>query len=262
MHNHFLARLYHSLFMIFILAPIVIVIIVSFTSKGYISFPSEGLSLRWYRAIWQDSDMTSAFVLSFKTAISATIITLLVTIPCAFALVKGYLPGKSLFTGIFMSPLMIPHVVLGIALLQFFSNIGQQGSFFWLVLAHVSVIFPYALRLLMTAISGIDVTIEQAAQSLGIGPIKRFLRITIPLLMVGILSSAAIAFVESFDELTMTMFIATPGSQTLPVALYNHIAQTIDPLVTSVSAVMIMITFLLALLINQLFGLQKIAFNK
>ena len=141
-----------------------------------------------------------------------------------------------------MSPLMIPHVVLGIAFLRFFTQIGLGNTFLGLVLAHIVIVLPFALRLTLASAIGMDRAIEQAAVSLGASDWVVFRRVTLPLIMPGLMSGWALAFIQSFDEVTMTVFIAAPGTETLPVRMFLYIQDNIDPLVTSVSAVVIALT--------------------
>ena len=121
---------------------------------------------------------------------------------------------------------------------------------------------PYALRMVLAAATGMNREIEHAGLSLGASRSTVFMRITVPMLMAGIAGGWMLSFIQSFDELTMTVFVATPGTMTLPVAMYNHIAQTIDPLVTSVSTVLIVGTLVLMVILDKLVGLEKVLIGK
>src|SRR5205085_11688075 len=126
-------------------------------------------------------------------------------------------------TALFKSPLMFPHVVLGIAFLRFFTQIVLGNTFLGLVLAHIVIVFPFALRLTLASAIGMDRAIEQAAISLGASDIMVFRRITLPLIMPGLMSGWALAFLQSFDEVTMTVIIHAPGTETLPVLMFLYI---------------------------------------
>lgn len=260
--NSPLALAFHCLFTLFILAPLLVVMAVSFTGKGYISMPGEGLSLRWYRAILDASEIVDAFWFSVRLGLVAASCAVLLAVPAALGLVRYRFAGRDALIAFFMSPLMIPQVVLGAAFLRFFNLAGLSGSFGWLMLTHVVVIVPYALRLVLSAATGMNQEIEHAGLSLGASRWKVFLRITIPMLLAGIAGGWMLSFIQSFDELTMTIFVATPGTMTLPVAMYNHIAQTIDPLVASVSTVLIVGTLALMLLLDRIVGLEKVLVGK
>ena len=161
-----------------------------------------------------------------------------------------------------LSPLMVPHVVLGIALLKFFTMLGVQGTISGLAVAHIVLVVPFVLRLVIAAATGFDRSIAQAAESLGASRWTVFRRIELPLLMPGVAGGWLIAFINSFDELTMSVFVASPATQTLPVKMYHHIVHTIDPLLASISTVLIVLTLVLMLALDRLYGLDRILAGK
>ncbi|MBU9251306.1 ABC transporter permease [Burkholderia multivorans] len=256
--NGFAALAFHALFVAFIVAPLAAVMLVAFTDKGYISMPFDGASLRWFRAIFDNGDIVSAFWLSVRLALVAATLGVALAVPAALAIARYRFPGRGALTSFFLSPMMIPAVVLGIAFLRFLSLLHLSGSFWALVAAHVVIVLPYALRLALSSAIGLDRDAERAALSCGASRFTAFRRVVLPMIRTGVAGGWVLSFIQSFDELTMTIFVATPGTTTLPVAMYNQIAQTIDPLVTSVSAVLIVGTVLLMLLLDRLVGLDRI----
>jgi putative spermidine/putrescine transport system permease protein len=179
-------------------------------------------------------------------------------VPAALAIARYRFLGRDLLTTLLMSPLMVPPVVLGIAFLRFFTVIGLSGTFLGLVLSHVVIVTPFALRLVLATSYGIDLRIEQAAVSLGANPLVTFRRVTLPLLLPGIVSGWILAFITSFDEVTMTVFIASPETTTLPVRLFLYIQDNIDPLVCSISALLIGLTTVLMFALDRMFGLDRL----
>ncbi len=157
-----------------------------------------------------------------------------------------------------MSPLTVPTIVLGIAFLRFLSQIGLSSTFAGLALCHTVIITPYVLRLVLSSVVGLDRLTERAAVSLGASSWTTFRRITLPTIMPGVVGGWILAFITSFDELTVTVFIAAPSTTTLPVRLFTHITQTTDPLVASVSTMIILFTVLLLLLIERIYGLDRL----
>lgn len=149
--NSPLALVFHALFISFILAPLVVVVAVAFTDKGFISFPTDGLSLRWFRAILDATEIKSAFWFSAKLGLASASIAIALAVPAALAITRYRFAGREVLMAFFMSPLMIPHVVLGAAFLRFFNIAGLSGSFFWLMFTHVICIMPYALRMVLAA---------------------------------------------------------------------------------------------------------------
>ena len=253
-----LALIFHGLFIVFMLAPLLIVCVVAFTPEGYLSLPTRGPSLRWFKAIFDYPEFIRAFRDSLWLAALSSTIAIMLAVPAALAIARYRFPGREAITALFMSPLMVPHVVLGIAFLRFFTQIGISGSFVGLVLSHIIVIIPFALRLVLAASYGIDRRIEHAAISLGAGTTTVFRRVTLPLILPGVVSGWLLAAINSFDEVTMTVFIASPATVTLPVRMFLYIQDNIDPLIAAVSACLIAMTAILLFALDRLFGLDRL----
>jgi putative spermidine/putrescine transport system permease protein len=253
---------FHTLFVTFMLAPIVVVCWVAFTPEGFLSFPTDRWSLRWFAAIARYPEFVAAFWRSLWLGALSSAIAVAVSVPAALAIARHRFPGREAMTTLFMSPLMIPHIVLGIAFLRFFTQIGIGGTFIGLVLAHIVIVFPFALRLVLASAVGMDRALENAAISLGASGAGVFRRVTLPLILPGVASGWMLAFIQSFDEVTMTVFIAAPGTETLPVRMFLYIQDNIDPLVASVSAVVIAVTIVFMLLLDRLYGLDRLLSGK
>jgi putative spermidine/putrescine transport system permease protein len=253
---------FHWLFGIFMLAPLAMVVLVSFTDKGYIAMPFDGASWRWYRAILDAPDFINAFWRSLGLAATAATLATMMSVPAGMAIAWHRFPGREAMLGLLLSPLMVPHVVLGIALLRFLTQIGASGTLAGLTAAHTVIVLPYVLRLVVAAATGFDRSIAQAAQSLGASAWTVFRRIELPLIIPGVAGGWMIAFINSFDELTMSIFVASASTETLPVKMYNHIANTIDPLLASVSTVLIVLTLVLMLVLDRFYGLDRVLGGK
>jgi putative spermidine/putrescine transport system permease protein len=253
-----IALAFHALFIAFILAPIVIVCAVSFTPDGYLSLPVHGASLRWFRAIAGNAQFIEAFWQSLLLGTLSATIAIVFSVPCAVAIARYRFAGRQALTAFLQAPLMIPQVVLGIAFLRFFTQIGLGGTFTGLVISHVVIIVPFALRLVLTAATGMDKQIEHAAVSLGASSLTTFRRVTLPMILPGVASGWVLAFITSFDEVTMTVFIASPRTTTLPVRLFLYIQDNIDPLVAAVSTALIALTIVAIIVIDRLYGLERL----
>ena len=155
--------LFHTLFILFILAPIVMVCAVAFTSEGFISLPSGGLSLRWFRAILDNPRFIEAFWFSLGLGTLSATLAIALAVPSALALSRNRFRGREALVAFFLSPLVIPHVVLGLAFLKFFTTVDLAGTYVGLVVAHVILVMPYALRLVLVSATGIDPALERAA---------------------------------------------------------------------------------------------------
>lgn len=253
-----LALFFHVLVMVFMLAPILIVCVVAFTPEGFLSLPTNGLSLRWFRAIANYPEFISAFGDSLWLAALSSVIAVGISVPAALVVARHRFPGRNTLCALILSPLMIPHVVLGVAFLRFFTQMGVSGTRLSLILAHVVIVLPFAFRLTLSTTTGLDRSLEQAAISLGASGATLFRRVTLPLIMPGVVSGLVLAFINSFDEVTMTVFIAAPGATTLPVRMFLYIQDNIDPLVTSISAALIALTVIVMAVIEKLFGLERL----
>ncbi len=256
--NGWLALTFHTLFVTFMVAPIAIVVVVAFTPEGYLSIPTERLSLRWFRAIGDYPEFITAFWRSVWLGAVSSAIAVGFSVPAALAIARYRFAGREALTALLMSPLMIPHVVLGIAFLRFFTEIGIGGTYTGLILSHIVVVLPFALRLTLASAIGLDRSLEQAAISLGASEMTLVRRITLPLILPGLASGWALAFINSFDEVTMTVFVAAPGTETLPVRMFLYIQDNIDPLVTSVSASVIAITVVALVVLDRIYGLERL----
>ncbi|MGJ4967919.1 MULTISPECIES: ABC transporter permease [unclassified Bradyrhizobium] len=253
-----LALIFHAVFVVFMVAPIVVVCWVAFTPEGFLSIPITSFSLRWFRALADYPEFVHAFGVSLWLGALSSCVALLFAVPAALAISRYRFRGRDALSALFLSPLMIPHVVLGIAFLRFFTSVGIGGTFVALVIAHVVVVFPFALRLTLAAATGMDRSIEMAAVSLGADGWTMFRRVTLPAILPGIVSGWMLAFIQSFDDLTMTVFLATPGTETLPVRMFLYIQDNIDPLVTSVSASVIAITMTVLIVLDRVYGLDRV----
>lgn len=253
-----IALIFNALVITFMLAPLVIVCVVAFTPANTLTIPTTEFSLRWFRAVFDHSDFVQSFKNSLSLAfISATLATAL-AVPAGLAIARHSFPGRDFLNGLFLSPLIIPHLVLGVALLRTFSLIGATGSFFWLALAHVVIITPYALRLVLAAVAGTDRSAEQAALSLGASQATVFRRITLPMILPGVTGGWLLAFINSFDEVTMSIFVTSPSTVTLPVRMYMYATESIDPLMAAVSALMVALTAVAMLVLDRIYGLDKV----
>jgi putative spermidine/putrescine transport system permease protein len=256
--NSPLALAFNACVIAFMLAPLLIVCAVAFTPENTLTIPSTHLSLRWFKAVFAHADLVQSFWNSLWLALSAATLATLVAVPAGLAITRHAFAGRDALNALFLSPLVIPHLVLGIAILRSFSLIGATGSFGWLVLAHVVIVTPYVMRLVVAAASGFDRSCEQAALSLGASHFTVFRRITLPMILPGVAGGWLLAFINSFDEVTMSIFVTAPSTVTLPVRMYMYATESIDPLMAAASALMVGFTAAVMVLLDRLYGLDRI----
>jgi len=256
--NGSVALVFHALVVAFVLAPLVIICLVAFTPENTLSLPTTGLSLRWFKAIFEHPDFVTSFWNSLWLATLSATLAVALAVPAGLAISRYTFPGRDFLNALFLSPLIIPHLVLGVAFLRLFALIGATGSFSWLVATHIIIVTPYVLRLVLAALSGLDRSAEQAALTLGANAWTTFRRITAPMILPGITGGWLLAFINSFDELTMSIFVTSPATVTLPVRMYMYATESIDPMMAAVSALMIALTAVAMLVLDRAFGLDRI----
>jgi putative spermidine/putrescine transport system permease protein len=250
--------IFNALFLVFLLSPIVVVVLVAFTPEGWLRIPTTRFSLRWFRAIADHPEFIDAFRVSLLIAVTAAMIATGLGTLAALAMVRYRFPGRDLLGSFLLSPLMVPTVVTGVSLLYFFSRLGLGATLPGVIVAHVVVTVPYVVRTVSASLAGFDRTLERAAMNLGADRLRTFGLITLPLVAPGIAAGAIFAFIVSFDELTVTLFVTGPKLATLPIRIYNHITYITDPLVAAVSASIVFMTLGAVLLLDRLIGLDRL----
>jgi putative spermidine/putrescine transport system permease protein len=243
----------------FLLLPIVVVIPVSFTESTVFRFPPEGFSLQWYQRVRNVDAILSALWLSAQIAALATAISLLLGTLCAIAIVRGRLPGATAVATFMVSPLMLPGLVLGIALLQAMREVGLRDAWWSLLLAHVVVTMPFVMRTVLASLSLFDFAMVDAARTLGCSYPRALWRVLVPNILPGFVSGALFAFIASFDNYPVSMFLVDVRTKTLPIQLLNYIEISPDPTLAAVSTVLIGLTVLVLIACDRLVGLRRMA---
>ena len=200
----------------FLLLPIVIVILFAFNSAEFIVFPPEGFSLRWFYKFFNDPDFMGSFFRSLKLAFLTVIVSTGVGTMAAISIVRGKISGARFLSALFLSPLMLPAILTGLALFQFYVIIEVGRTFWGLLIGHIVVTIPYVIRTSTTVLYNFDISIEEAAMNLGAGPWATFRHVTLPLIRPGVIAGSIFAFIVSFDQFPVSLFLVNPGENTLP----------------------------------------------
>jgi putative spermidine/putrescine transport system permease protein len=228
-----------------VLAPIFFVCWLSFFADEVVTFPPAGYTLRWFAHITDQNNFVSGFTTSLELAVAAMLGGLLLGVPASLVLARRRFPGRETLNTLLLLPLVVPGVVAGTAIYVFqieaelATTLPLLGSFAGLVLAHVMITLPWTVRLLTASLAGFDRAVEEAALSLGATPVRAFLRITLPVIRPGVVAAALFAFIVSFGNLEMTLFLVAPGQITLPIAILQYLQWRIDPTIAAVSLVQI-----------------------
>ena len=231
--------LINALIVLFLLAPIIVVVATAFTTTAYPLFPPQGFTLRWFERFLTMTEFTDAVQRSAVLAFASTAIASVLGTFSALALTRWRGPGQQAIASLMLSPIMFPAIVLGLALLVFYSQIGLAGTFTGLVIAHSLVTTPFVIRLVMASLAEFDPAVEEAARNLGAGWWRTFFQVTLPLIRPGVLAGTVFAFILSFDELVITLFLAGPGMATLPVRIYTFVEYSSAPTISAISTTLI-----------------------
>ncbi len=230
----------------YILLPLFFVVWLSFFRQEIPSFPPEGYSLAWFRAVPGNDRFVSGFVLSMQVAVVATAIGLALGLPAAVCLVRKRFIGREAVNSLLLLPLVVPGIVLGIALYVFHveTEIRTEwpilGSLGGLIAGHVLIVIPWTVRLVTASLTGMDRSVEEAAMSLGADRLTTFRRVTLPAILPGIVAAALFGFISSFGNLEMSLFLVGPGRTTLPIAILQYLEWKIDPTIAAVSVLQIL----------------------
>ena len=241
----------------FVLAPIVVVVVASFSAGAVPEFPPSSWSLRWYaHALSQPVFLTAARNSAVLAAL-ATLINLPLSLAAALALTRGRFPGREAVQTLLLAPLVVPAVVTGIAILLAFSAAGWRDPMSRLLLAHVVVTLPYMVRTVMASLARLDPLAEEAAMTLGADRFRAFLHVTLPLLLPGLVAGAVFAFIVSFDNVSVSLFLTTARSSTLPIAVLGYVEFNFDPSVAALSTLLILASLVAAVGVERAVGLRR-----
>lgn len=242
---------------VFLLAPIIMTLGTSFTSTEYTMFPPVGFSLRWYQQVLGSSWFLTSLGVSLVVAIAATSLSILLGLFGALLLARHSFTGKALIEYLLLSPLIIPGVVIGFALLNAVIKVNLQNWYLVnMALGHALVTLPFTLRSIWSSLLTLDPRLEDAAASLGSTPIVTFREVTLPGILPGIIAGMIIAFSFSFNDVTISVFLVGPQLRTLPVEIMSQIEALPDPSPAAASAIVVGLTFLFFFLIERTLGID------
>ena len=230
---------------VFLLAPLVVVVIISFSSASFLQFPPPGLSLRWYTQLFSTPAWTNALLVSVQMMVPASILATLMGTAAAFALVRGRILGATFIMACLMLPLIVPGMITAAALFGVYRGLGLNGTLTGLIIGHTVLNLPYVVATVSSALRVQDARLEQAASTLGAPPWAAFRRITLPLILPAVLSSLLVAMILSFDELIVSLFVSSARVRPVAVQMWSNLMGDFDPTIAAIATV----CFLFALLV-------------
>jgi putative spermidine/putrescine transport system permease protein len=244
------------LLLAFLLTPIAIVFVFALNPTPYISFPPVGVTLHWFDKFFATSDFMRSLGLSLWVAACVLVLSIVIGGACAVALARGHLPGRAFLTAFFMSPLMLPAILTGLALFQGYLLAGIGRPVWGLIMAHTLIAVPYVLRTTLAVLHNFDRRIEEAAAVLGASPVRVFFEVTLPLIQPGVFAGGVFAFIVSFDQFPVSLFLVVPKGETLPVVLFNYMKFDLDGAIAAASMVSILLALTVVLALERLIGLK------
>jgi putative spermidine/putrescine transport system permease protein len=237
--------LYVAAMCVALLAPIVIVVILAFSGNGYLRFPPTSLSLQWFDRFFGNLQWQRALLSSLIIGAIACIVSTVIGFFAAYAFLRAEFRGKKLLLSLMLTPIIVPSIITAIAMYYLAAKLGLIGNFLWLGLCHAVIAMPIVLLILLSALQAVDPNLERAALGLGAGRVRVFCRVVLPIALPGVLSAALFAFLASFDELLISLFLAGVHAQTLPVRIWNSLNLQVEPTIAAVSAFLIGVTTLI-----------------
>jgi putative spermidine/putrescine transport system permease protein len=247
------------LFFVFMLAPIVVVVVVSFSDASFVAFPIARVSLRWYRRIWEYRPFMDSLIVSLELAVASAACAALLGVPAALALTRSRARFADAVSTFLLAPLSMPMIVLGFSLLYYLSWLGLGVSFASLLLAHTVVSIPYVARTVAGVYRGIGPDFEEAAAILGADRWRTFRYVTLPLIRPGIFAGSLFAILISLDNLPISFFFGSAATNTLPVVMLSYLQNQFDPAIAAISTVQMLIAVAALLVVERVYGLAAMS---
>lgn len=242
--------------LIFMLAPIAIVVVFALNPTPFIQFPPVGVSLRWFEKFFSARDFMHALAFSLEVAVLTTIAATVLGASAALAIARGNLPGARFILATMLSPLMLPAILTGLALFQTYVLLDVGRPLWGLVAGHTLVTIPYVVRTTLAVLHNFDMRLEEAAQNLGASPTRTFFEVTLPLVKPGVMAGGIFAFIVSFDQFPVSLFLVSPNNETLPITLFNYLKFDLDGTIGAASVVSILLAFVVVIALDRTVGLR------
>lgn len=250
------------LVLLYLVLPLFVVIAISFTTTEYLQFPPVGFTLHWYRRFLADPSYVASILLSARLAFASTLLGFLLGVPAALVLKRSRLPGMQAISNLFLSPLILPAIIIGVGVLQISSSLGFARSFTAMMVGHVVIILPYIVRTTLASLDGFDNSLEEAAQDLGASGLATFVHVTLPMIKPGIIAGCLFGLIMSWIDVEVSIFNTVIAESPIPVKVFNYVQYSVDPMIAAVSAGTIYIAFILVFALDRLVGLDRVTGQK
>ena len=242
----------------FLIGPLLVIAAASFSETKALKFPGEGFTLDWYKQVLTMSTFIDAAKLSLVIALAATAIALLLGLPAAYALNRYRFPGKEAIKTLFLSPVLIPCIVLGFIMLRYVVNQYNLEVIPSLLIGHTLLSIPYVMRVVTASLTNFDFAMEEAACNLGATRLYTFFHIVIPNIKSGLASAGIMAVINSFNNVSLSAFLTGPGVNMLPIEIMGYVEYHFDPTIAALATILMFVTLGVMLLIEKTLGLQSV----
>lgn len=243
--------------LVFVVAPLAVVVGLSFSEANLAIFPPVGFTISWYETVVANEEFQHAFIVSVALALASTVASFALGVPAAYALNRWPVPGARAIEAALLSPFILPILITGLALLQFMAAMRMRDAAVNLFIGHVLVTLPYLVRTVTASLKQVDRSLEEAALTLGAPPWKVFWLVTVPQILPGIAAGCLFAFMVSFDDFPISFWLGDAETMPLPIYLHNAMNKVFDPSVATMSSLMILTGVLAVIGIEKLVGLRR-----
>ena len=242
-------RVICALIFFFLIAPIIVIMPLSFNAEPYFTYPMPGYSLRWYEVIFGDSPQSILWQRAIKNSViigfSATLLATALGTVAALGLSRANFPFKGVVMAVLISPIVVPIVITAVGMYYFYAQIGLASTIPGIILAHTALGVPFVVITVTATLVGFNQNLVRAGSSLGAGPARVFFKVTLPLILPGVVSGALFAFATSWDEIVVVLFLASVEQHTIPRRMWSGIRELIDPTIAAAATLLIFLSILL-----------------
>lgn len=250
----------YTLFIYFLLLlPLLVVIVVSFNEGRFVKFPPSDWSFDWYRRALANDDFLDSFLYSLQVAVITTALSTVLGLLGSMGIVRSTNRTTRVARALSITPLTFPQVIIGLALLEYFiATMGVEITMWTLILGHTVITIPFTVQIITSSLYGLSRSYEEAARTLGASPLRTLVKVTLPIIRPGITTAAVFAFIISFDNVGISLFLSAPGSVTLPIRMFQYVETQYDPTIAVISTFLILYAMLMLLLLQRLGTLDQV----
>lgn len=257
MTSKWISRLIIGLTLTFLIGPFLIIIMAGLSAGDFLTFPPDGLSLKWYLKVFTVESFRASFALSMFLAIFGTLAALILGIPAAYAISRYDIPFGETIKTIVAAPIIVPGIIVGLALLRYLVVPLSFTVTLALFLAHTALVLPYAVRVVSSSLNNLRSDMEEAAVLLGCSRLGAFTRVVLPNIQSGVLAAFILGFVTSFNQVPVSLFLSGPGVRTLPIDMLSYMEITFDPSVAALSALLALLSVAIVFIAEKFLGFSR-----